>query len=869
MTLLDHLNAPQKIAAEHRDGPLLILAGAGSGKTRVITYRIAKLIMDYGVYPEQILALTFTNKAAGEMRERVDAILTGAGRQAEAAGVTIATFHSFCARLLRRHADLLGLSRSFTIYDAADQLKLVKAVMEKVGMAKDRGEAKRLRGAIGAFKNQGWTPELAHENAFNSYDEEDATFYESYQQALVDANCADFGDLILGVLRIFRASSRVADSYSRRWRYQMVDEFQDTNPAQYELLKFLTRCHDNLCVVGDDDQAIYRWRGATVANILGFEKDFPDAEVVKLEQNYRSTDVILQVANDVIKHNPTRRDKTLWTAREGGDPVTCFTARDDREEASYVARQVHDLTRLGADWGDFAVFYRTNAQSRQIEEQLQNGGVPYQVIGGMSFYERSEIKDLLGYLKVALNPENAVDFQRIINTPSRRIGKVSLGKLERVAEIPGVGTLYRALRVAAGMLESAALGDSPIVVEPRDPSDEEALAALKKLGGGSKGGMVDVCEVVVALRDQIGADAVDENSLSQVANFLVDRINYMDYLDHDDPERAEDRRNNVVELLHALEEFEEDFDPDQLLSADLFGADDDEVALDDAAESAPTAVSQILRAFLERSALVHATDRMEEGGATTLMTVHGAKGLEFDTVFLVGMEDELFPSLRDMSDIEELHEERRLAYVAITRARHKLYITNAQSRRIYGKIRQTEPSRFLLDIDPERIEVDPKSSSKSIGYGYRAASGRRRRVRDRGYDEFQQATESSYFGDGVDSDNWEFDQSEPMIKGQVSKAVQQALDETPPEGDFDASFSQLSPWEDDLSADWQQEMDADASAPGSGDPEGLVAKTVSHSRFGIGKISAVSGTGPKAVLTIQFPGNGERTIIRKFVKILG
>src|SRR5690554_2650940 len=861
MTLLDHLNAPQKLAAQHRDGPLLILAGAGSGKTRVITYRIANLIMAYGVYPEQILALTFTNKAAGEMRERVDAILGDAGRQADAAGVTIATFHSFCARLLRRHADLLKLSQSFTIYDADDQLKLIKAVMDKVGLPKDNGEAKRLRGAIGQFKNQGWTPTLAHENAFNSHDEEDATFYESYQKALIEANCADFGDLILGVITIFRAHPRIADSYSRRWRYQMVDEFQDTNPAQYALLKFLTRTHDNLCVVGDDDQAIYRWRGATVANILGFEKDFPEAKVIKLEQNYRSTEVILNAANDVIQHNPTRRDKTLWTARKGGERVTCFTGRDDREEASYVAGQIRELTRLGADWGDFAVFYRTNAQSRQIEEQLQNNGVPYQVIGGMSFYERSEIKDILAYLKVALNPESPVDFMRIINTPSRGIGKVSMAKLERVAEVRGIGTLYGALRFAAGMLESAALGDAPIIAEPFGPEDEDALEALEKLGGRSKKGMVDACEVVVALRDQIGADVADGHSLSQVANFLVERIYYMDYLDSDDPERAEDRRNNVVELLHALEEFEQDFDP-----AQLFDALDDEDA-EDGEDAEPATVAQILRAFLERSALVHATDRMEAGGATTLMTVHGAKGLEFNTVFLVGMEDELFPSIRDMSDIEELHEERRLAYVAITRARHKLYITNAQSRRIYGQIRETAPSRFLLEIDAEYIEIDPRSTSRSVEYGY-AGGANRRRVRERGYDEFRQATESNYFGDGVSQELWEFDQSEPMIKGQVGRSVQKTLDEAAPEGDFDASFSRLNPWEDDLSADWHQDS-GDAPDPSSHDSEGLVGRTVSHSRFGIGRVSAVSGDGPKAVLTINFPGNGARTIIRKFVKILG
>jgi DNA helicase-2/ATP-dependent DNA helicase PcrA len=856
MNLLDQLNAPQKKAAEHQDGPLLILAGAGSGKTRVITYRIAWLILEAGVYPEQILAVTFTNKASGEMRERVDEILDAHGAAADAAAVTISTFHSFCARLLRRHADRLGLDWNFNIYDSDDQLKLVKQVMDRLARPKDRSESRRLRSYINRMKNQGWTPTLAHENAHNAIDEEDATFYETYQETIREGNCADFGDLILGVLEVFRDDPRLADSYSRHWRYLMVDEFQDTNPAQFELLKHLTRCHSNLAVVGDDDQAIYRWRGATVANILGFEKDYEEAEVVKLEQNYRSTSVILEAANDVIQHNPTRRDKRLWTEREGGDKIGVFTGSDDREEASFVARRVHELAKAGADWGGFAVFYRTNAQSRQFEEHLKNWGVPYQIVGGISFYERAEIKDVLGYLKVALNPDNEVDFLRIVNTPSRGIGKVTIAKLQRVARVPGVGTMYRALRYAAGRTEPSAVGDVPVEPDVRHAGDDEALAELDSLRGVSSSGVEDLCELVVALRDQIASD----EGLAQVADFLMGQINYDSYLESKDAERADDRKRNVTELLSAMEEFEEDFDE---RSSGL--AEDSNELPEGSEQLDESRLSTLLSAFLDRSALVHSTDHMDDKGAVTLMTVHGAKGLEFDTVFLSGMEDEIFPSIRDQFDTEELHEERRLAYVAITRARHKLIITNARRRRIYGQTRHTEPSRFLLDIDPDRVEIEPESSSQRINYGSRS---RRRSVGgdSDGYENFRQATEDDYFGSGVDDNLWEFDQSAPMYKNQVSNAVQKTLDDQAQDGDFDASFSQLNPWDDDFSGDdeWSEES---ISQPDVVD--GLQGCTISHSRFGIGEVVGVSGNGDKAVLTIDFPGKGNKTIIRKFVKVLG
>jgi DNA helicase-2/ATP-dependent DNA helicase PcrA len=847
MGLLDQLNEPQRRAVEHTEGPLLILAGAGSGKTRVITYRISHLILEHGVYPEQILAVTFTNKASQEMRDRVDAILDEHGARADADRITVSTFHSFCSRLLRQHAPDLGLDWNYNIYDSDDQLKLVKEVMRQQGRPKDRKEARRLQRYLNAMKNEAMTPRQAHEQAYSKRAEENAEFYDAYQEALRGANCADFGDLILGVLELFRGDRRLADGYSRHWQYIMVDEFQDTNPAQYELLEHLTGTHDNLAVVGDDDQAIYRWRGATVQNILGFEDDFPDAEVVKLEQNYRSTGVILDAANDVIEHNPERRDKKLWTDRDGGDEITVFTGSDDREEASFVAEEITSLVQRGAEYGDFAVFYRVNAQSRQIEEQLQNWGIPYQVIGGVSFYERMEIKDVLAYLKVAINPENEVDFLRVVGTPSRGVGAKTIEKLQRAASVPGIGTLFRAARYAAGQLEPASVGEQPIQPDPMGPQDQEALDELDSLRGRASGGVEDFVEVITSLRDEIAA----EEGLADVARFLVERINYFDYLEGYDSDDYEDRQYNVEELIGAMQEFEEDNDDVSLadIGADVETAEASGIL-------ATSRVSRLLRAFLDRSALVSSTDEQTDEGAVTLMTVHGAKGLEFPTVFIVGMEDEIFPSVRNDLDPEELFEERRLAYVAITRAEDKLYVTNAKRRMMYGRTRYTDPSRFLLDIDPDRLKVDRRSVSKEVDY-------RSRSRRRSSFDEFETATKQSYFGDGVDSDLWEFDQSAEMSRGRVGKSVKKKMAEEADDGDFDTSYAQI----DYSDVDWsvQDEGGGDKKEP----ERELHGATVSHSRFGVGEVREVSGQGDSAVLRIYFPTEGVRSVKRKYVKILG
>jgi len=820
-TLLDGLNPPQREAASHQDGPLLILAGAGSGKTRVMTHRMAWLIAERGVHPDQILAMTFTNKACGEMRHRVEALVDDPDA---ADRITISTFHSLCARLLRRHAKKLGLNNDFVIYDDSDQVSLAKRVMEEMGRGTERVEARRLVGAIEAFKNDGLTPYQAHERTFDRNTEQDVEFYEAYQEALRAANCVDFGELILGVLEIFRKHPDIAQSYSMQWRYIMVDEFQDTNPAQYELLKHFTSYHKNLAVVGDDDQAIYRWRGATIANILGFEEDFPDAKVIKLEQNYRSTQTILSAANDVIQKMWRRREKVLWTENLQGSPVAYFTATDDREEAQFVASRIAESVRSGREYSDFAVFFRKNAQARAFEEQLRFGGLPYQVVGGTSFYAREEIKDILAHLKVALNPANEVDLLRVLNKPTRGIGNTSIEKLRVAAAVPAVNGVYSALKVVAGIetVESAENFSTPLdggwlpgLAPLAGSMDDPAVEEIKALKGKTKKGIQEFVAIIESLRQTL-----KEKSLSFVLNMLIGELRYFEFLESNDPERAEDRKQNVMELLNAVSEFEQEFVPDR--------------------QSREPIGLQTLRAFLDRSALIQSTDDIDERGAVTLMTVHGSKGLEFDTVFIVGMEEEIFPSLRD-DNPEELDEERRLAYVAITRAERQLYITNAQKRRVFGQIKTTAPSRFVLDILPERLSIDARSSSRSVDYARVSAAPARTWMPG---------------AKVAGSDMWEFDQT---VTDLDSVRAVNRLREAAPTYD---EYSQVVPEVDDV---WDV-SDMGTDEPGDDEMKG---RTVTHPTFGVGRVLAISGKGDSARLTIKFPLAGEKKIIRKFVKVLG
>ncbi len=837
MELLGSLNPPQREAAEHVDGPLLILAGAGSGKTRVITHRVAHLVIDRGVHPEQILAVTFTNKAAGEMRERVDELLKEHGAPEASAGVTISTFHSLGARLLRRHADQVGLTWSFNIYDDGDQAKLIRELMDRAGMDRDRSHARRLRGFIERMKNRGAPPDRAHESAFNSEDEENAYFYEDYQKALRRSNCVDFGDLIMAPLELFRANPALAAMYSRQWRYIMVDEFQDTNPAQYELLAHLTSEYHNLAVVGDDDQAIYRWRGATVANILGFEGEFPKARVVKLEQNYRSTQVILDAADDVIRHNPSRRAKKLWTDQEGGDPIKVFTASDDREEAQYVADTIR--TKLSArevEADDVAIFYRTNAQGRLFEEQLRYAGIDYEIVGGMSFYQRAEIKDVLAYLKIALNPVNEVDILRVINTPSRSVGDATAQKLSEGARVRGIETLFGAIRFVTGA-DMTFEGELELIEpSPRTSDEDDALIALDKIGGAQTTGLRDFHDTIQSLRD----DLMHYDSLAEIMRQFIERLNYFDYLDSKFEAESEDKKRNVSELVNAIEEFERDWQQDATEGV-FKGAD----LLAESASALSGAVAVYkLRAFLDQSALIQAGSKSETeedadllGGRVTLMTVHGSKGLEFDTVFMVGMEDEVFPSIRDKTDPEEEHEERRLAYVAITRAKRHLFVTNAKRRRVYGQFKDTSPSRFLLDVDPSRWVIDPKSTSRDLDWRPKRRTPKAKPLTD----------EDRYFSDG--GPDYSFDQSGAA----PDQAAATEWDE----------FAQVAPSEQGWSSGGGHDQEEEASG---GD---LADKTVTHTRFGVGRVEAVSGVGDKAVVTVRFAGAGRKKIMRRFLKVLG
>lgn len=803
--LLDSLNTEQRSAAEHNTGPLLILAGAGSGKTRVMTHRIAHLIINKNVDPESILAVTFTNKAAGEMRERVDDLLASSNLPKTP---MISTFHSLCARLLRREAKYIGLKSNFVIYDDKDQLAFIKRLLKEEDIQADTTLAREKRAFIEVQKNNAITPTQAHENTFDPQGEENAFFYENYQTRLRNSNCLDFGDLILGVLEIFRSQPKIVNKYSTLWYYIMVDEFQDTNPAQMELLQHLISTHQNLAVVGDDDQAIYRWRGATIKNILNFENDFPDVSVVKLEQNYRSTQTILDAAHDIIHHNRDRKDKKLWTEAERGDLITLYTSADDREEAIYVVESIKEIIHEDdLNYNDIAIFYRTNAQARAFEEQLRFFNIPYQIVGGTSFYAREEIKDVLAYLKVGLNPKNEIDFFRVLNKPTRGIGK----KSQEIIQIAGAAHP----RGIWGAITDLATKEH----------NDNLFNDLESLSKRAKNSVLSFYNIIEIIQDMLN----DGASLGSVITHLIDDIRYLDYLNKNDPERAEDKIRNVEELINAMDAFEEDLDqleqPDQL---------------DEKHQTNPQ--MDRLQLFLEKSALLANTDTLDRSaGLVTLMTVHSAKGLEFNTVFCAGMEDEVFPSSRAHGDPEALAEERRLAYVAITRAKRKLFITNARRRRIRGQFFDTKLSRFVFDIEDDHIEIDRKSvyrptrhiSMKKTAYGARP------------------------FGYGVDPEEWAFDQSPEMYKNSLEYAKN-----TGKNVEYDDDFSQAPAYDEDVVF----EVDTMRSRTAN---DNLIGKVVSHSKFGIGEVKSVSGNGERAILTIRFPMEKEPIeIIRKWIKVL-
>ncbi len=653
--LFADLNPVQREAVAATEGPVLVVAGAGSGKTRVLTYRVAHLVRDLHVPPSAILAITFTNKAANEMKERVGSLVGGAVK-----AMWVSTFHSACVRILRREAHRFGYRSGFSIYDEQDSLRLVTQVVKTLDLDPKRFPPKSLRAAISNAKN-----ELIDYESFSSansgfYHEQASDVYRLYQQRMVQASAMDFDDLLMVSAELFAAFPDVLREYQERFRYVLVDEYQDTNHAQYTLVKQLAGLHRNLCVVGDEDQSIYRWRGADIRNIMDFEKDYPDARVIVLEQNYRSTETILEAANAVISNNPHRQSKRLWSDRGRGLAITRFEAEDEHDEAGFIADQVDDLIEFGFTPSDIAVFYRTNAQSRVVEDVLVRRGIAYSVIGSVRFYERREIKDALAYLRVLVNPEDEVAVKRVINEPKRGIGSTTVAHVDRFSQAKGI-TFFEGLRRGEEIsnLNSGALRRV-----------NEFLAVIDGLAAQTAGATVE--DLVRAVVDDTGYGA------SLVAEGSIEALGRME---------------NLRELQSVAAEFEE------INAGSVHGADpfDEMDAL------------RRLEVFLEQASLVSDVDELDEGaGSVTLMTLHTAKGLEFPVVFLIGLEDGVFPHMRSLGDPAELEEERRLAYVGITRAQDRLYLLSAWSRTLWGSTNYNPMSRFVKEIPPKLLEAAGK-----------------------------------------------------------------------------------------------------------------------------------------------------------------
>ena len=639
-TILAGLNPEQRRAAETTEGPLLVLAGAGSGKTRVLVHRIAYLIGACGIPAESILAVTFTNKAAGEMRERVEKLLGP-----DAGGLWVTTFHSACVRILRREIGHLGISRGFAIYDESDSLSTLKEALRRRGLDPKLHDPRRLRWRIDQWKNAGVLPAAAAERAQDLEAREAAESYAVYQRLLRDANALDFGDLILQTVELFERFPEVLAHYRRRWSYVLVDEYQDTNRVQYQLVTQLAREHGNLCVVGDPNQSVYGWRGADVRNILDFERDFPNASVVKLERNYRSRRPILDGASAVVANNASTRALQLRAERGEGEPIRFAELADEREEAAFAVREILTARqRDGRPLRDFAVFYRTNAQSRPFEEELLRYDVPYVVVGGVRFYERAEVKDALAYVRLALNPADAAALRRIANVPPRGLGRTTLERAEGLAERDGV-SLFEGLR------RLAAAGEAGRAAEP--------IAAF------------------AALLEQLGVELRAASPAEGIAQVLR-RSGYLAHLEREGTPEAETRLENLRELVAGAEDF----------AAESVSGDE---------ERAP------IELFLDQVALVSDIDGWDRrADGVSLMTAHSAKGLEFPVVFLVGLEEGVFPHTASSRDAGGLEEERRLFYVGMTRAMERLYLTCARERRRYGPRSFAVPSRFLREI-PESL----------------------------------------------------------------------------------------------------------------------------------------------------------------------
>lgn len=648
--ILNGLNPEQKEAVKTTEGPLLIMAGAGSGKTRVLTQRIAYLMVEKGINPYNILAITFTNKAAKEMRHRIAAVLGGASED-----IWISTFHSMCVRILRKDIDRIGYNRNFTILDTTDQQSVIKGILKDRNIDPKKYDPRAILGSISSAKNELVTPEEYSKTAGDYFSQIVSDVYAEYQRRLRKNQALDFDDLIMQTIHLFQRVPEVLEFYQRKFQYIHVDEYQDTNRSQYFLVKQLASRFRNLCVVGDSDQSIYRWRGADIANILSFEKDYPNAKVVMLEQNYRSTKRILQAANKVIENNSGRKDKNLWTENEEGNKIYYYRADSEQGEAQFVIGKIQEIRReTSKKLADIAILYRTNAQSRVMEEMLLKANIEYSIVGGIKFYDRKEIKDTLAYLRLISNPDDDISLQRVINVPKRGVGSSSIDKIANFAAL-------------------------------HDMSMYQALDAVELIGLSPK-----ITKSVTEFRNLIRqySEMQEYLSVTELVEEVIDKSGYVDMLKAEKSIEAQSRLENIEEFMSVTKNFED--------------ANED----------------KSLIAFLTDLALVADIDKLDDDGnqadAVVLMTLHSAKGLEFPVVFLIGLEEGVFPHSRSLMEEVEMEEERRLAYVGITRAEQQLFITNAQMRTLFGRTNMNAPSRFIKEIPEELLDgLAPKKQTST------------------------------------------------------------------------------------------------------------------------------------------------------------
>ena len=755
--LLNGMNDRQAEAVQTTEGPLLIMAGAGSGKTRVLTHRIAYLIDEKMINPWNILAITFTNKAAREMKERAAAL------NPATQDCLIATFHSMCVRILRREADHIGYNRNFTIVDPGEQRTLMKRILKNLNLDPKKWNERAILSTISNAKND-LIDEVAYANmAGDMYTEIVAKCYTAYQKELRQSEAMDFDDLIMLTLRLFDQNPDVLTYYQQRYQYIHVDEYQDTNHAQYQLVKLLASRFKNICVVGDADQSIYGWRGADMQNILDFEKDYPEAKVVLLEENYRSTKTILQAANEVIRNNRNRRPKNLWTQNEDGEEIVYYRANDEQDEALFVARTIDQLSRGGYSHKDFAVLYRTNAQSRTVEEALLKANIPYTMVGGTKFYSRKEIRDVISYLNLIANPSDNISYERVVNEPKRGVGPGTVDKIRNFAATQEISLL-----------------------------DASANIMLSPVKGKAAQAVYEFANLILDLRDRL-----DDYSVTELVELVLKKTGYSAALAAQATLESQARIENIEEFLSVTKNFDEN--PDNPA---------DETGLDK------------LSRFLNDLALIADTDDGDqESSEVTLMTLHAAKGLEFSVVFLVGMEENVFPLSRASEDEDELEEERRLAYVGITRAEKILYLTNANSRMLYGKTNYNHPTRFLREISSDLLDYQglarPSNSSFKVSYTN---------------------SDTSQFGQGMS----------------LAQALQERKRQAAPSSISTGSlpFGKSS-----------------QSQPSKPEVAWAIGDIAHHKKWGDGTVLAVSGSGNSQELKINFPEVGLKKVLASIAPI--